>query len=222
MQKVKTDKMLSKLGQLNDEQFKVLFFIYNSINLNSDNTNRVKIYRAVLADLTGKSERTISRITDKLAEQGLIVKDCVSDGSKLYNYYGIPTSEKEEKVDNEKQKAVSNLVTDDRVKEHERTRKNIKELKDNKSNINDNIIENNKINNLKDLQLYFINKIIEKTKNNNISIEDLNSLETNLKDELKNEFSYIQNYKNVYYIISNSIKDKIEKIKEKEYSIILN
>lgn len=222
MQKVKTDKMLSKLGQLNDEQFKVLFFIYNSINLNSDNTNRVKIYRAVLADLTGKSERTISRITDKLAEQGLIIKDCVSDGSKLYNYYGIPTSEKEEKVDNEKQKTVSNLVTDDRVKEHERTRKNIKELKDNKSNINDNIIENNKINNLKDLQLYFINKIIEKTKNNNISIEDLNSLETNLKDELKNEFSYIQNYKNVYYIISNSIKDKIEKIKEKEYSIILN
>lgn len=222
MQKVKTDKMLSKLGQLNDEQFKVLFFIYNSINLNSDNTNRVKIYRAVLADLTGKSERTISRITDKLAEQGLIIKDCVSDGSKLYNYYGIPTSEKEEKVDNEKQKTVSNLVTDDRVKEHERTRKNIKELKDNKSNINNNIIENNKINNLKDLQLYFINKIIEKTKNNNISIEDLNSLETNLKDELKNEFSYIQNYKNVYFIISNSIKDKIEKIKEKEYSIILN
>lgn len=106
MQKIKTDKMLSQLGHLNDEQFKVLFFIYNSINLNSDNTNRVKIYRAVLADLTGKSERTISRITDKLAEQGLIIKDSVSDGSKLYNYYGIP-----------KQKIDGNLVTDDRVKE---------------------------------------------------------------------------------------------------------
>ena len=106
MQKIKTDKMLSQLGHLNDEQFKVLFFIYNSINLNSDNTNRVKIYRAVLADLTGKSERTISRITDKLAEQGLIIKDSVSDGSKLYNYYGIP-----------KQKIEGKLVTDDRAKE---------------------------------------------------------------------------------------------------------
>lgn len=121
MQKLKTDKMLSQLGHLNDEQFKVLFFIYNSINLNSDHTNRAKIYRAVLADLTGKSERTISRITDKLAEQGLIIKDCVSDGTKLYNYYGIP-----------KQKIEGNLVTDDRVKEQkelERTEKNLKEQK---------------------------------------------------------------------------------------------
>ncbi len=124
MQKLKTDKMLSQLGHLNDEQFKVLFFIYNSINLNSDHTNRAKIYRAVLADLTGKSERTISRITDKLAEQGLIIKDCVSDGTKLYNYYGIP-----------KQKIEGNLVTDVRVKEHKelestkRTEKNLKEQK---------------------------------------------------------------------------------------------
>ena len=119
MQKLKTDKMLSQLGRLNDEQFKVLFFIYNSINLNSDKTNRVKIYRAVLADLTGKSERTISRITDKLAEQGLIIKDCVSDGSKLYNYYGIP-----------KQKIEGNLVTDVRVKEPKSIEKNIKEQKE--------------------------------------------------------------------------------------------
>lgn len=135
MQKVKTDKMLSRLGQLNDEQFKVLFFIYNTINLNSDNTNRVKIYRAVLADLTGKSERTISRITDKLAEQGLIIKDCVSDGSKLYNYYSLPVTKTEEKVDNRKQKTEENLVTDDtfkrtlkNLKEHKSTEKDLKEL----------------------------------------------------------------------------------------------
>ena len=133
--KVKTDMILSQLGHLNDEQFKVLFFIYNSINLNSDHTNRVKIYRGVLADLTSKSERTISRITDKLAEQGLIVKDCVSDGSKLYNYYGIPKTENKQKVDNEKQKTEEFLVTDDRVKElkstesTKRTLKNIKEEK---------------------------------------------------------------------------------------------
>lgn len=135
MQKVKTDKMLSRLGQLNDEQFKVLFFIYNTINLNSDNTNRVKIYRAVLADLTGKSERTISRITDKLAEQGLIIKDCVSDGSKLYNYYSLPVTKKEEKLDNRKPKTEEISVTDDtfkrtlkNLKEHKSTEKNLKEL----------------------------------------------------------------------------------------------
>lgn len=121
--KIKTDKMLSELGRLNDEQFKVLFFIYNSINMNSGNSNRVKIYRAVLADLCGKSERTISRITDKLAEQGLILKDNVSDGSKLYNYYGIP-----------KQKTNENLVTDVRVKEHKEYKviKEQKEIKEEK------------------------------------------------------------------------------------------
>lgn len=130
MMKIETDKVLSQLGKLNDEQFKVLFFIYNSINMNSDKTNRVKIYRAVLADLTGKSERTISRITDKLVEQGLIVKDNVSDGSKLYNYYGLPSMTKNnQKVDNEKQKTEPFLVTGDRVKEHERTLMNIKENK---------------------------------------------------------------------------------------------
>ena len=134
MQKLKTDKMLSQLGHLNDEQFKVLFFIYNSINLNSDHTNRAKIYRAVLADLTGKSERTISRITDKLAEQGLIIKDCVSDGTKLYNYYGIP-----------KQKIEGNLVTDDRVKEHkelESTKRTIKNLKEQKRNLKRKMVGN--------------------------------------------------------------------------------
>lgn len=95
-------KLMTSLGKLNDEQFKVMFFVLNTINLNGG--GRTKIYRAVLADICGKSERTISRITDKLAEQGLIVKDSVSDGSKLYNYYSIPH-----------QKTKQNLVTDDRV-----------------------------------------------------------------------------------------------------------
>lgn len=135
MQKIKTDKMLSEQGHLNDEQFKVLFFIYNSINLNSDHTNRAKIYRAVLADLTGKSERTISRITDKLAEQGLIVKDSVSDGSKLYNYYSIP-----------KQKLEENLVTDDRVKVHKviKVIKEPKEIKESKE-LKEEKVENKKL-----------------------------------------------------------------------------
>lgn len=128
MTKIKTDMMLSSLGKLNDEQFKVLFFIYNSINMNSGDSTMVKIYRGVLADLTGKSERTISRITDKLAEQGLIIKNSVSDGTKLYNYYGIPTAKNKQKVDNEKPKTEPNLVTDDRVKE----KKEIKVIKEQK------------------------------------------------------------------------------------------
>lgn len=124
--KIKTDSMLSKLGHINDEEFKVLFFIYNTINMNSGNEQSVKIYRAVLADLTGKSERTISRITDKLATRGLIVKDSVSDGTKLYNYYSIP-----------KQKTTPNLVTDDRVKEHKEIKaiKEQKEIKEKKVDI---------------------------------------------------------------------------------------
>lgn len=124
--KIKTDSMLSKLGHINDEEFKVLFFILNTINMNSGNEHSVKIYRAVLADLCGKSERTISRITDKLALKGLIVKDSVSDGTKLYNYYSIP-----------KQKTTSNLVTDDRVKESKEIKvyKENKEIKENKEDL---------------------------------------------------------------------------------------
>lgn len=132
MQKIKTDKMLSQLGRIGDEQFKVLFFIYNTINLNSDHNNRAKIYRAVLADLTGKSERTITRITDQLVEKGLIVKDYVSDGTKLYNYYSIPKQLLEENLVINDNKTDANLVTDGRVKEPERTLKNIKGPKEQK------------------------------------------------------------------------------------------
>ena len=126
--KVKTDKMLAKLGQLNDEQFKVLFFIYNTINLKHDESNfGTKIYREVLADLTGKSVRTISRITDKLVEQGLIVKNCASDGTKLYNYYSIPRQKTSSNLVIDETETTQNLVTDDRVKEHNRTKQYIKE-----------------------------------------------------------------------------------------------
>ena len=132
-------KLMTSLGKLNDEQFKVMFFILNTINLNGG--NRTKIYRAVLADICGKSERTISRITDKLAEQGLIVKDSVSDGSKLYNYYALPMTKNKEKVDNEKQKTESISVIDDRVN----TSNTIKTINTSNTIKNNNIIENNNI-----------------------------------------------------------------------------
>lgn len=185
MQKVKTDKMLSKLGQLNDEQFKVLFFIYNTLNLNSDNTNRVKIYRAVLADLTGKSVRTISRITDILDEKGLIVKDDVSDGSKLYNYYSLPVTKNEEKIDNEKQKTDEKMVTDGRVKGPERTLMNIKELNEHKSTEKD----------LKELKYKIENK------NNNI-----------LGEIGKNKFQLLEEYIEECYKDVNTYQDSVSQI----------
>lgn len=117
MVKIKTHNLLVKHGRISDEQFKVLYFIYNTIAMNADNSGYAKIYRAVLADLTGKSERTISRITDKLAEQGLIIKHNVSDGDKLYNYYCIPRQETTQNSVIGDTKQDQFLVTGDRVKE---------------------------------------------------------------------------------------------------------
>lgn len=140
--KIKTDAILSKLGRINDEEFKVLFFILNTINMNSGNEHSVKIYRAMLADLCDKSEKTITRITNRLVEKGLIVKDNVSDGSKLYNYYSIPCQEKSQTwtpVDNKTSKLghrwsekSTNLDTGVPVKES----KEIKESKENKKEKN--------------------------------------------------------------------------------------
>lgn len=117
MVKIKTHNLLVKHGCISDEQFKVLYFIYNTIAMNADDSGYAKIYRAVLADLTGKSERTISRITDKLVEQGLIIKHNVSDGSKLYNYYCIPRQETAQNSVIGDTKQNQFLVTGDRVKE---------------------------------------------------------------------------------------------------------
>ena len=117
MVKIKTHNLLVKHGCISDEQFKVLYFIYNTIAMNADDSGYAKIYRAVLADLTGKSERTISRITDKLVEQGLIIKHNVSDGSKLYNYYCIPRQETTQNSVIGDTKQDQFLVTGDRVKE---------------------------------------------------------------------------------------------------------
>lgn len=117
MVKIKTHNLLAKYGCISDEQFKVLYFIYNTIAMNADDSGYAKIYRAVLADLTGKSERTISRITDKLAEQGLIIKHNVSDGNKLYNYYCIPRQETTQNSVTGDTKQDQFLVTGDRVKE---------------------------------------------------------------------------------------------------------
>ena len=133
-------EIMNNLGTiLQDEEFKVAYYILNRLAL--EDTNRVKIYRAMLADLTGKSERTISRITDKLDEKGVIKKDTVSDSKNRYNYYSIhPNIEQlmtqnDEKLGHEEQETTPNLATDDRFNKNKRIikikkEKEIKEVKD--------------------------------------------------------------------------------------------
>ena len=131
-------EIMNSLGTiLQDEEFKVAYYILNRLAL--EDTNRVKIYRAMLADLTGKSERTISRITDKLDEKGIIKKDTVSDSKNRYNYYSIhpnieqQLTQNDDKLGHEEQETTPNLVTDDRFNKKEKkykNKRNIKEKKD--------------------------------------------------------------------------------------------
>lgn len=128
-------EIMNALGAiLQDEEFKVAYYILNRLAL--ENTNRVKIYRAMLADLTGKSERTISRITDKLDDKGIIKKDTVSDSKNRYNYYSIhpnieqQLTQNEDKLGHEEQETTPNLVTDDRFNKKEKKYKNKRNIKE--------------------------------------------------------------------------------------------
>ena len=128
-------EIMNSLGTvLQDEEFKVAYYILNRLAL--ENTNRVKIYRAMLADLTGKSERTISRITDKLDEKGIIKKDTVSDSKNRYNYYSIhpnieqQLTQNDDKLGHEEQETTPNLVTDDRFNKKEKKYKNKRNIKE--------------------------------------------------------------------------------------------
>lgn len=132
-------EVMNALGAiLQDEEFKVAYYILNRLAL--EDTNRVKIYRAMLADLTGKSERSISRITDKLDEKGIIKKDTVSDSKNRYNYYSIhpnieqQLTQNDDKLGHKEQETTPNLVTDDRFNKKEKiyNNKKNKELKESK------------------------------------------------------------------------------------------
>lgn len=132
-------EIMNALGAiLQDEEFKVAYYILNRLAL--EDTKRVKIYRAMLADLTGKSERTISRITDKLDEKGIIKKDTVSDSKNRYNYYSIhpdieqQLAQNDDKLGHEEQETTPNLVTDDRFNKKEKiyNNKRNKEVKESK------------------------------------------------------------------------------------------
>lgn len=135
MGKTKFDfRLMNSLGTLSDEEFKVAYFILNTIGMNGG--KRTKIFRAVLSELTGKSERTISRITDKLNEKGIIKKDLVSNGVKTSNYYSLSVTKNEVKLDNGKQKTEEILVTGDTLN---------KRNKNNNIDKNDNIEKSNNI-----------------------------------------------------------------------------
>lgn len=130
-------EVMNALGAiLQDEEFKVAYYILNRLAL--EDTNRTKIYRAMLADLTGKSERSISRITDKLDEKGIIKKDTVSDSKNRYNYYSIhpnieqSIAQNNAKLGHEEQETTPNLVTDDRFNKKEKNNKNIKNKRNTK------------------------------------------------------------------------------------------
>lgn len=128
-------EIMNSLGTvLQDEEFKVAYYILNRLAL--EDTKRVKIYRAMLADLTGKSERTISRITDKLDEKGIIKKDTVSDSKNRYNYYSIhpnieqQLTQNDDKLGHEEQETTPNFVTDDRFNKKEKKYKNKRNIKE--------------------------------------------------------------------------------------------
>ena len=117
-------ELMNSLGHLKDEEFKVAYYILNTIGMSSD--GHPKIYRAVLADLCDKSERTISRITDRLNELGIIKKDVVSDGKSKYNYYSNPRQETERNLDTDDTSSAQKRVTDDTFNKSNKIYKNKK------------------------------------------------------------------------------------------------
>ena len=104
-------ELMNSLGHLKDEEFKVAYYILNTIGMSSD--GHPKIYRETLADLCNKSERTISRITDKLDELGIITKDVVSNGRKKRDYYSITRQKTEQNCVTDDTENTQNCVTDD-------------------------------------------------------------------------------------------------------------
>ena len=132
-------ELMNSLGHLKDEEFKVAYYILNTIGMSKD--KHPKIYRAVLADLCNKSERTISRITDRLNELGIIKKDVVSDGKSKYNYYSNPRQKTRQNLDTDDTSSAQKRVTDDTFNKSNNTYKNKKNYKTNNSDKSDKLVE---------------------------------------------------------------------------------
>ena len=126
-------ELMNSLGHLKDEEFKVAYYILNTIGMSKD--KHPKIYRAVLADMCDKSERTISRITDRLNELGVIKKDVVSDGKNKYNYYSNPRQKMEQNYATDDTESTQKRVTDDTFNKSNKSYKKYKIDKTEKENI---------------------------------------------------------------------------------------
>lgn len=97
-------KLICKAGsKTTSDEFKVLFFICNTLSLNK--TNEMKINRARIAELCGwwnedkpkYSMNKISKITTSLVEKGLLKKNIYFDKttSERTTFYSLPTLEDE-------------------------------------------------------------------------------------------------------------------------------
>lgn len=85
---VKTDKALSNsMEELKDGEFKLLFFILNTFNLNG--TDDIVIYRELMADKTKQSVRQITRVLNSLIEKGFIEKTTYRKGLATLNKYAL-------------------------------------------------------------------------------------------------------------------------------------
>lgn len=124
-------ELMNSLGHLKDEEFKVAYYILNTIGMSKD--KHPKIYRAVLADLCDKSERTISRITDRLNDLGVIKKDVVADGKNKYNYYSNPRQKMEQNSATDDTESTQKRVTDDTFNKSNKMNKNNKTDKSDKT-----------------------------------------------------------------------------------------
>jgi predicted transcriptional regulator len=81
-------------------QFMVAFYIINTMAINKK--DRVKIYRQQLADNCNfKNTKSITNITNKLHQIGIIKKDFIGDSEsgKTYNYYSLNWSKISELVE---------------------------------------------------------------------------------------------------------------------------
>ena len=94
-------KIVSSIGkEVNGDEFKVFFYICNTLNLNK--TTEMEINRARIAELAGwwnedrpkYSMNKVSKITASLVEKGLIKKRILFDKetTKRTNLYSIPLS----------------------------------------------------------------------------------------------------------------------------------
>ena len=75
------------LGHTEGNEFRVLYFIANTLNMKE--VNRCKIYNEVIADYLNMDKRSVMRMTKKLEEKSLLKKDLVFENGKSKVFYSL-------------------------------------------------------------------------------------------------------------------------------------